>query len=106
MHGIGELKVCNWTWIDSNRTGMTEMLTGHETRTLDIAVDTSTRMQSNAGMLQARHGYMNKAAAKQKMIWMDSRPYKQMSRAAQPHTQTDRSSMHMQKMDHAYAKDG
>ena len=52
-HSIDELKVCNWTWIDSTRTGMTEMLTGHETRTLDIAVDTSRQQQTNSKMLIA-----------------------------------------------------
>jgi len=38
MHGFDELK-CIWTWIDMARSGMTEMLTGHDTRTLNIAVD-------------------------------------------------------------------
>ena len=49
-HGIDELNECMWTWIDSTRTGMTEMLTGHETRTLDIAVDTSSSRQIAAGI--------------------------------------------------------
>jgi len=52
MHGFDELK-CIWTWIDMGRSGMTEMLTGHETRTLDIAVDTSRQQQTNSKMLIA-----------------------------------------------------
>ena len=68
-HGFDELKVCNWTWIDSTRTGMTEMLTGHETRTLDIAVDTSSSRQIAAATkygddILAQHG-------KLKNIWMN-----------------------------------
>ena len=53
-HGIDELKVCNWTWIDSTRIGMTEMLTGHETRTLDIAVDNSSSRQIAAARISKR----------------------------------------------------
>jgi hypothetical protein len=38
-HGIDEPEKYMWTWIDMARSGMTEMLTGHDTRTLNIAVD-------------------------------------------------------------------
>ena len=38
-HGIDESEKYMWTWIDMARTGMTEMLTRHDTRTLNIAVD-------------------------------------------------------------------
>ena len=36
---LDELEKYMWTWIDMARSGMTEMLTGHDTRTLNIAVD-------------------------------------------------------------------
>ena len=39
MHGIDEPEKYMWTQIDTARTGMTEMLIGHNTRTLNIAVD-------------------------------------------------------------------
>ena len=51
-HGIDELDVCNWTWIDTSigghtGIGTTEMLAGHETKDSNIA-DTSRQQQATA----------------------------------------------------------